>query len=203
MIFSIFLESPIAGLALLASIIFAITIHEAAHAFMAVKLGDDTPKAQGRLTLNPLSHLDPWGTLLIIFAGIGWGKPVVFNQFNLKNIRLDTALVAIAGPASNFLIATIISFVLKANFFDQFGLIYFILENFVFLNIALGVFNLIPIEPLDGFKVVSGILPPHLALQWEETKKYGIIVLVFLLLTGSVEKIVFPIVNFITYNLLF
>ena len=203
MIFSIFLESPIAGLALLASIIFAITIHEAAHAFMAVKLGDDTPKAQGRLTLNPLSHLDPWGTLLIIFAGIGWGKPVVFNQFNLKNIRLDTAIVAIAGPASNFLIATIISFVLKANFFDQFGLIYFILENFVFLNIALGVFNLIPIEPLDGFKVVSGILPPHLALQWEETKKYGIIVLVFLLLTGSVEKIVFPIVNFITYNLLF
>ena len=203
MIFSIFLESPIAGLALLASIIFAITIHEAAHAFMAVKLGDDTPKAQGRLTLNPFSHLDPWGTLLIIFAGIGWGKPVVFNQFNLKNIRLDTALVAIAGPASNFLIATIISFVLKANFFDQFGLIYFILENFIFLNIALGVFNLIPIEPLDGFKVVSGILPPHLALQWEETKKYGIIVLVFLLLTGSVEKIVFPIVNFITYNLLF
>ena len=203
MIFSIFLESPIAGLALLASIIFAITIHEAAHAFMAVKLGDDTPKAQGRLTLNPLSHLDPWGTLLIIFAGIGWGKPVVFNQFNLKNIRRDTALVAIAGPASNFLIATIISFVLKANFFDQFGLIYFILENFIFLNIALGVFNLIPIEPLDGFKVVSGILPPHLALQWEETKKYGIIVLVFLLLTGSVEKIVFPIVNFITYNLLF
>jgi len=203
MIFSIFLESPIAGLALLASIIFAITIHEAAHAFMAVKLGDDTPKAQGRLTLNPLSHLDPWGTLLIIFAGIGWGKPVVFNQFNLKNIRLDTAIVAIAGPASNFLIATIISFVLKANFFDQFGLIYFILENFIFLNIALGVFNLIPIEPLDGFKVVSGILPPHLALQWEETKKYGIIVLVFLLLTGSVEKIVFPIVNFITYNLLF
>ena len=169
MIFSIFLESPIAGLALLASIIFAITIHEAAHAFMAVKLGDDTPKAQGRLTLNPLSHLDPWGTLLIIFAGIGWGKPVVFNQFNLKNIRLDTAIVAIAGPASNFLIATIISFVLKANFFDQFGLIYFILENFIFLNIALGVFNLIPIEPLDGFKVVSGILPPHLALQWEET----------------------------------
>ena len=203
MIFSIFLESPIAGLVLLASVIFAITIHEAAHAFMAVKLGDDTPKAQGRLTLNPLSHLDPWGTLLIIFAGIGWGKPVVFNQFNLKNIRLDTAIVAIAGPASNFLIATIISFVLKANFFDQFGLIYFILENFVFLNIVLGVFNLIPIEPLDGFKVVSGILPPHLALQWEETKKYGIIVLVFLLLTGSVEKIVFPIVNFITYNLLF
>ena len=202
MIFSIFLESPIAGLALLASIIFAITIHEAAHAFMAVKLGDDTPKAQGRLTLNPLSHLDPWGTLLIIFAGIGWGKPVVFNQFNLKNIRRDTALVAIAGPASNFLIATIISFVLKANFFDQFGLIYFILENFIFLNIALGVFNLIPIEPLDGFKVVSGILPPHLALQWEETKKYGLIILIVLLVTGSVEKIVFPIVNFII-NLLF
>ncbi|OGC47784.1 hypothetical protein A2713_02530 [candidate division WWE3 bacterium RIFCSPHIGHO2_01_FULL_35_17] len=202
MIFSIFLESPIAGLALLASIIFAITIHEAAHAFMAVKLGDDTPKAQGRLTLNPLSHLDPWGTLLIIFAGIGWGKPVVFNQFNLKNIRRDTALVAIAGPASNFLIATIISFVLKANFFDQFGLIYFILENFIFLNIALGVFNLIPIEPLDGFKVVSGILLPHLALQWEETKKYGLIILIVLLVTGSVEKIVFPIVNFII-NLLF
>ena len=203
MIFSIFLESPIAGLALLASVIFAITIHEAAHAFMAVKLGDDTPKAQGRLTLNPFSHLDPWGTLLIIFAGIGWGKPVVFNQFNLKNIRRDIALVAMAGPVSNFLLAVILSIVIRIPFIYQIDFVYFLIQNFIFLNIALCVFNLIPIEPLDGFKVVSGILPPHLALQWEETKKYGIIVLVFLLLTGSVEKIVFPIVNFITYNLLF
>lgn len=193
MIFSLIMSDPILGLALLASVVLAITIHEAAHAFMAVKLGDDTPKAQGRLTLNPLSHLDPWGTLLIVFAGIGWGKPVMFNPFNLRNLRRDTALVALAGPVSNFLMAFAVSLISDINPF---------LQNFVFLNIVLGVFNLIPIEPLDGYKVVSGILPPYLALQWEETKKYGLIVLVLLLLTGSIEKIVFPFASFIA-NLLF
>ncbi|PIR42150.1 site-2 protease family protein [candidate division WWE3 bacterium CG_4_9_14_0_2_um_filter_35_11] len=202
MIFSLFVSDPILGLALLASIILAITIHEAAHAFMAVKLGDDTPKAQGRLTLNPLSHLDPWGTLLIVFAGIGWGKPVMFNPFNLKNLRRDTALVALAGPVSNFIMAFAVSMLLRVSLISDIKFVYLLLQNFAFLNIVLGVFNLIPIEPLDGYKVVSGILPPYLALQWEETKKYGLTVLVLLLLTGSIEKIVFPLASSIA-NLLF
>ena len=202
MIFSLFVSDPILGLALLASIILAITIHEAAHAFMAVKLGDDTPKAQGRLTLNPLSHLDPWGTLLIVFTGIGWGKPVMFNPFNLKNLRRDTALVALAGPVSNFIMAFAVSMLLRVSLISDIKFVYLLLQNFAFLNIVLGVFNLIPIEPLDGYKVVSGILPPYLALQWEETKKYGLTVLVLLLLTGSIEKIVFPLASSIA-NLLF
>lgn len=202
MIFSTFLDTPIVGIILLLMVIFAITIHEAAHAFMAVKLGDDTPKVQGRLTLNPLSHLDPWGTLLIIFAGIGWGKPVVFNPFNFRNLRRDTALVALAGPVSNFVMAGICAVLSMTPFVYESDVLPFFLQNFALLNITLGVFNLLPIEPLDGFKVMSGILPPHLALQWEETKKYGLIILVVLLVTGSVERIIFPIVNFVA-NLLF
>ena len=202
MIFSTFLDTPIVGIILLLMVVFAITIHEAAHAFMAVKLGDDTPKVQGRLTLNPIAHLDPWGTLLIIFAGIGWGKPVIFNPFNFRNLRRDTALVALAGPVSNFMMAGIVAFLSMMPFVYESDVLPFFLQNFALLNITLGVFNLLPIEPLDGFKVMSGILPPHLALQWEETKKYGLIILVVLLVTGGVERIIFPIVNFIS-NLLF
>ena len=202
MIFSTFLSDPISAIILLVMIVFAITIHEAAHAFAAVKLGDDTPKLQGRLTLDPRSHLDLWGTLLIVFAGIGWGKPVVFNPFNLKNLRRDTTLVALAGPISNFIMVLLVFAFLRFPFIYQNDFLYYLLQNFAFLNIAFGVFNLLPIEPLDGFKVMSGMLPPHLALQWEETKKYGLIILVFLLLTGGVEKIIFPIINLIA-NFLF
>ena len=89
------------------SIVGAISIHEAAHAYAASVFGDDTPRLQGRLTLNPLAHLDPLGTLLIVFIGIGWGKPVQFNPFNLRDFRRDTALIALAGPASNLVLAAL------------------------------------------------------------------------------------------------
>ena len=196
------MSDPLLGIALLVSIAVAIGIHEFAHAFAAVKLGDDTPKLQGRLTLNPLAHLDPWGTILIIFAGIGWGKPVMFNPFNLGNLRRDTALVALAGPVSNFIMAFAVSLILRINLISDIQFTYQLLQNFAFLNIALGVFNLIPIEPLDGFKVFGGMLPPHLALQWEETRKYGLIILIFLLISGGIDKIIFPVINAIA-NLMF
>lgn len=183
-------------------VVLAITIHEAAHAFMAVKLGDDTPRLQKRLTLNPASHLDPWGTLLIVFAGIGWGRPVEFNPFNLRNLRRDTALVALAGPVSNFAMALLMAGLLRTPFVYQSDLLPYFIESFALLNITLGVFNLLPIEPLDGFKVLGGILPPHLALQWEETRRYGMFILLFLLITGASSKIIFPIVNAIA-NFLF
>src|SRR4051812_24083347 len=98
---SLFLEQPFAAIVVFIGIILSIGIHEFAHAFAANKLGDPTPKMQGRLTLNPLAHLDPVGTLLIVFAGIGWGKPVQFNPHYLKNPRRDAAIVALAGPVSN------------------------------------------------------------------------------------------------------
>lgn len=202
MIFQTLIDSPIVGILLLVMVVLSIAVHEAAHAYMAVRLGDDTPRLQGRLTLNPLSHLDPWGTLLIIFAGIGWGKPVVFNPFNLKNLRRDTALVALAGPASNFIIAILMTILLQIPYVYEFDLLAYFCRSFAFLNISLGVFNLLPIEPLDGFKVLGGVLPPHLALQWEETRKYGVIILLFLLITGGIDRIIFPIINLIA-NLLF
>lgn len=193
MIIDLLFQNPVVGVLLFSFIVIAISVHEAAHAFMANYLGDNTPKSQGRLTLNPLSHLDPWGTLLIVIAGIGWGRPVVFNPFNLKNPRRDTALIALAGPVSNILMAILAVSIL--NFFGPASFLSAILIPFITLNIALAVFNMIPIDPLDGFKVVAGILPPHLAYQWEDTRKYGLLLLIFILLSGTVERIVFPAVQ--------
>lgn len=196
---TLFFESPVTATIVFVGIVLAIGIHEFAHAFSATKLGDPTPKLQGRLTLNPIAHLDPVGTLLIILAGIGWGKPVEFNPNYLKNPRRDAAIVALAGPVSNVLIAFVSTLALV---FAQNEGLAAILFYFITLNIALAVFNLIPIEPLDGFKVVAGILPPHLAYQWEDTRRYGIFVLLALFLTGAVGRIMFPIVDSIVKLLL-
>ncbi|PJA40356.1 site-2 protease family protein [candidate division WWE3 bacterium CG_4_9_14_3_um_filter_34_6] len=195
MILQVFLDNPLVGIILFASVAFAISVHEAAHAYTAYWLGDDTPKLQKRLTLNPLAHLDKWGTLLIVLFGIGWGRPVIFNPFNLKNLRRDVTLVSLAGPLSNIVMAVIVALMLRFVSFDS--ALDIIGRNFIYLNVILAVFNMLPIEPLDGFKVVGGILPPHLAYQWEETRRYGMFILIFILITGMVGKIVFPLVNLI------
>lgn len=203
MILDLFLNNPIVGLIVFGSIVIAIAVHEFAHAYAADKLGDMTPRSQGRVTLNPLSHLDPWGTLLILIVGIGWGRPVMFSPHNLKNPRRDTALIAIAGPVSNIIMA--VSAALIFHFINSAGIAMgafegaavLILTYFITINLALAIFNMIPIEPLDGFKVLAGILPPHLAYQWEETRKYGWIALIVLLLTGTLSTIVFPAVDFV------
>lgn len=145
--------SPIFFLIWIAALLLAITVHEFSHAFAADKLGDPTPRIQGRLTLNPLAHLDPLGTLMLILVRFGWGKPVVFDPYNLQNPRRDSALISLAGPLSNFILAAILSIILRLTAFD-------ILVPFIFLNILLGTFNLIPIHPLDGGKILVGILPP-------------------------------------------
>lgn len=199
MILQLFLQNPLVGVLLFVAIILAIGLHEAAHAYAANFLGDDTPRIQGRLTLNPLSHLDPWGTFLIVLAGIGWGRAVQFNPYNLKNPRRDTMLIALAGPLTNFVLAVVTALFLRLT--GELPIVSLFLQNFLFLNIALGVFNLMPIDPLDGFKVVAGLLPAHLAYQWEETRRYGLIILIALLFTGALGRIVFPIVEAIS-NLL-
>lgn len=191
-------ENPIVALIIFAALVVAIGVHEFAHAYAANKLGDPTPRLQGRLTLNPIKHLDPVGTLLIIVAGIGWGKPVEFNPHYLKKPRTDAAIVAVAGPISNILMASlsaILLYILPASAL-AFG-VNVILMYFITLNIALAVFNLIPIEPLDGFKILSGVLPPHLSYLLQETRKYGIFVLLILFITGSIDRIVFPLVDII------
>lgn len=195
---------PIGAIIWLLIIVISISVHEAAHAYSAYWLGDITPKAQKRLTLNPTAHIDPWGLLFIVIAGIGWGRPVQFNPYHLKDPRRDAALIAVAGPISNVLLAFFGILVLFVfNIFGFYSLfIIQTLSQFVFLNLALAVFNMLPLEPLDGFKVVGGILPGSLALQWYETAQYGIYVLLLMLVTGAVDKIIYPVSNTILRLLL-
>jgi len=145
--------NPYAFVVILGGIILAIGIHEAAHAFMADYLGDPTPRTLGRTTLNPLAHLDPYGTLAIIFTGFfGWGKPTPFDPYNLRNPRRDTALIALAGPASNIVLAVLLSLITKITSMPSQVLVVF--YGLVSLNVNLALFNLIPVPPLDGSKLL-------------------------------------------------
>lgn len=147
---------------LLIALSVCISVHESAHAWVAYKLGDPTAKMAGRVSLNPMRHLDPLGTLMIFIAHFGWGKPVPFNYYNLKNPRRDTALISIAGPISNLLTAYLIALIFKYVA----GLPIFLLNSLqaIFsLSIVLFLFNLLPIAPLDGSKLI-GLVVPH---SWE------------------------------------
>jgi Zn-dependent protease len=140
------------------AIIFALAIHEFFHAWMAYYLGDNTAKDQGRLTINPLVHLDLFGTILLFIVGIGWGKPVPFNPYNLRNQKWGPALVALAGPASNFGMAVTFGLILR---FAEIPNPYFVffLSFFVWINLILGVFNLMPVPPLDGSHIFFTLFP--------------------------------------------
>lgn len=205
-------NNPVGFVGWLVALIIAITIHEFSHAFVADRLGDPTPRMQGRLTLNPMAHLDPMGTLMILIARFGWGKPVVFDAYNLKNPQRDTALISIAGPISNILVAVVASILLRFTLLSRMGLSegsieatllsigFIFLPPIIMLNIGLAVFNLVPIHPLDGFKIVQGILPSEYARQWAELEPYGMIFLLFLVfpIFGSVSplsQITGPIIN--------
>jgi len=169
------------------SLVVAITIHEFSHALAADKLGDPTPRYQGRLSLNPLKHLDPIGTLMLIFFHFGWGKPVVIDPYNFKNPKRDEILVSLAGPGSNLILATILSLI--ARFFVLNDLTIIVLSNLIQINVILAVFNLIPIPPLDGSKILFNLLPNDISIQWQEAfQRYGfvlLIILLFLPINGS------------------
>ena len=187
-------------------VIIAITFHEFAHAFAAVKLGDNTPRNQGRLSLNPLNHMDPFGFVLLIFAHIGWGKPVEINPRNFdKKISMDTgeAIVSLAGPAMNFVLAILFTIIyvaiLKFNpgiLLTQIGmLIMTIIQYTAIVNIGLGVFNLIPLPPLDGSKIFKRFLSYN-AKRWiEEKEQIFYIVFLVLWITGLAGTIISPIIN--------
>lgn len=194
MLFKLMFSNPILFITLVSALFLSLSLHELAHAFAAYKLGDFTAKMSGRLTLNPLAHLDPVGTMLLLFAGFGWAKPVPVNSLNLRNPKRDLAIIAFAGPLANFTLAAISA--LALNFLGSSGgLLAGFLYYFTFYNTGLGVFNLLPVAPLDGFKVVSGILPGNLAFQWEQLASYGVFILLFLILTNSLEKILFPLMR--------
>lgn len=211
MLITNFLDNPIGMLIFFILLIITISIHEYAHARVAEELGDPTPRLLGRLTLDPRKHIDPWGMLLLLFIGFGWGRPVPFDPFNLKNPRRDAALISLAGPGSNFIIAIVSAIVLRLliyfdlPFFGTIGLS--LISSFIYLNIILGIFNLLPFAPLDGFKIVGGFLNERQAKDWYSLERFGIIFLlafIFPLVGGKsmLVMILGPIINFATHLLI-
>ncbi|MBX3004914.1 MAG: site-2 protease family protein [Anaerolineales bacterium] len=166
-------------------LVVAFTVHEFAHAFAADRLGDDTPRSQGRLTLNPLAHLDPIGSLLLLIAGIGWAKPVMVNPAALER-RHPAApmLVALAGPLSNFLLALLAAIPFQMNWVVMdlragalLPTAFQLLDAFVYINLLLMLFNLIPVFPLDGEKIFTFFLPPSGKAFMERIRPYGSLIL--------------------------
>ncbi len=152
---------------------------------MAYQLGDSTAKDLGRLTLNPLKHLDVLGTLMVFVVGFGWAKPVPVNPYALRGGRKGMALVAVVGPLSNLALAAVVSFIWQVSGFVGGEIVANTLLVFIYLNIALLFFNLIPIPPLDGFRVLLGILPESLAQQWARVGQVGPLLLFGLILIGN------------------
>ncbi len=178
----------------LPAIIIALTFHEYAHAWVAYKLGDPTAKAEGRLTFNPLAHLDPLGTLMLVLFRFGWGKPVPINEYNFQNPVVGTALSSLAGPMTNFFLA-----LFGAGIFNLFTitnqLFASMLIYFVLINILLMLFNLLPVPPLDGHKIVRALLPEKLRYNWELLENYSPFILIAVLFgiiyTGVLGTVVF------------
>ena len=207
-----YIQNPMELLALLLTlpgVIVAITFHEFAHAFVADKLGDDTPRRQGRLNLNPLSHIDPVGFFMLIFAHFGWGKPVEINPANFnrkRSMSAQEALVALAGPVMNLIIAIVLTIILFTitTFTPTFilsttgMLIGLTLQMAISVNIGLGVFNLIPLLPLDGSKILMHFLPYNAKTWFENNAQIFYIVFIVLWVTNLISYIISPVINIVS-----
>jgi len=179
-----------------ATIIFvAFPVHEFAHAATAVALGDDTPRWQGRYTLNPMAHIDPMGAILVLFAGFGWARPVQWNPSRINiDRRLGTILVAVAGPLSNLLLAVIGAFVVRATQTGS-SFIFDFFYNFMGINVALFVFNLIPVPPLDGSHILFALLPGDNYQLRAQLNQYGFLILLAVIFLA--QSIIYAPVNWI------
>lgn len=195
-------------------VLIAITFHEFAHGYAAYKLGDDTAKNQGRLSLNPLAHLDPIGTLMLLVAGFGWGKPVEVNPRNYtRKISMEKgeAIVSLAGPLMNFVLAIIFTLIYCAIYkfastsflVSTIGrIITLLISTTISINIGLGVFNLIPLPPLDGSKIIMPFLPYKAKEFFVNNEQIFYIVFVLLWITGLAGTIITPAINWVSKGIL-
>lgn len=195
---------------LIIPVLFAITVHEAAHGWVAMRLGDRTAQMLGRVTLNPVRHIDPIGTILVpltmfLLSGFlfGWAKPVPISWRNLQHPRRDMALVAVAGPLANLFMALLWGLSIKVGLllwqtsqWVAMPLIYMGAAG-VLINVILMVLNLLPILPLDGGRVLNSLLPPRLGLVFSRMEPYGMIIIVVLLFTGLLSKVMLPLVGLV------
>ncbi|MBZ2173774.1 site-2 protease family protein [Schnuerera sp. xch1] len=179
----------------LPGLLTAIVIHEFSHGFVAYQLGDNTAKKAGRLSLNPLKHIDIVGFIFLLIFKFGWAKPVPINSTNFKNRKRDTLLVSLAGPFSNFVIAVIVGFIIYSGIILN-NLLYNVLSIMLLYNVMLGIFNLLPLPPLDGSKILASLLPVKLEYFIYKNEKYLYLILILLILTDTINKILNPIINF-------
>ena len=189
-------------------ILLALTVHEFAHGYVAYRLGDPTAKNLGRLTFNPLKHLDPIGTLAFFIIKIGWAKPIPVNPNYFRDPRKDMLWVALAGPAVNFVLAVISAILTKVVWFIAASIPYSpiaeailvplneVLMASVWINLVLCIFNFLPIPPLDGSKILAGILPPEAALKYASVEKYGFVIIMLLAFSGILSRMIMPVISF-------
>ncbi len=199
-------SSPLTGLAFLIGMLCALTVHEYAHGWAAVKAGDPTPKLAGRLSLNPLVHLDFLGTLFFFLAGFGWAKPVPINPFNLRHPQRDQALIALAGPLANVVLAFILALPLRLAYHHFIPPLPSFLETFLLfiiqLNLVLAVFNLLPIPPLDGSHILFAFLSPETQVAIEQIGPwvlFGLLFLAYFSPFNLFSTVLIPIVQFLSY----
>lgn len=189
-------------------LLFALTFHEFAHGFVAWRLGDPTAKNGGRLTLNPLKHLDPLGTIAFFIIKLGWAKPVPVNPAYFKNPRKDMLWVALAGPATNLILAVISAILTKAiwllaNILPYSTAVEAVLVPLnamliasVWINLVLCIFNFLPIPPLDGSRILTGLLPDRLAMSYLKFERFGFVIILVLAFSGLLSKAILPIISF-------
>jgi len=189
-------------------LLFALTFHEFAHGYVAYRLGDPTAKNAGRLTLNPLKHLDPIGTIAFFFIKFGWAKPVPVNPAYFRNPRKDMLWVALAGPMTNLALALISAIITKTLWFLASSLPYSAIAEAilvplnamliasVWINLVLCIFNFLPIPPLDGSRILTGLLPQDLAISYMKIERYGFIIILVLAFSGVLSKVILPIIGY-------
>ncbi|SHI93413.1 site-2 protease family protein [Lutispora thermophila] len=179
----------------LPAVFIGFSFHEFAHALVAYLLGDDTARSRGRLTLDPMAHIDPLGIIMLIFFRFGWAKPIPVNPSNFKNRKKGMVLVSLAGPIMNFIIAfvALLTYVTLYNFYGYISkTISMIIINIYLLNLGLGIFNLIPLPPLDGSKILSGLLPFRLEYKMYQYEQHLNILLLLLIVTNGINYLLNP-----------